>query len=531
MKYLIKTWGCQMNVLDSDKMAGLLQDLGYEPAAREEDADVILLNTCSVREGPENKVFTELGRLKKLKEAKEVVLGLVGCVAQQEKAAVFSRAPYVDLVMGPRGIRHLPELLAQARQQRAIDVEFHKDSVLFPDENISRSMSTKAYVTVMEGCNKKCAFCVVPTTRGSEVCRPLDDVVIEATRAVEAGYLEVELLGQNVNCWKYGRRRFPDLLAAVSDVPDLKRLRFTTSHPRHFPLAAADLMAGRKNLMPYLHLPVQAGSDRILKLMRRQYDREWYLNLVSEIRRRVPDIAFSSDIIVGFPTETDEDFRDTLDLLRAAQFDTLFSFRYSPRPGTSAAAMKPVPAAVARERHQRLLDVQLEIQTRRFAASVGKIVEVLVEGESKKGSQLSGRSPDYKVVNFTSGSAVAVNTLVTVRITASNVNSLLGELFERAGFPLPLNARVSTAHPRRLSLEAALGLALAAHPPLLRSRPSQSRRPCGEFLFFFYDPGVRQKNGDAVVYGIDALAARANELLLPLLFTVEEGLPADGAGQ
>lgn len=431
MRYFIKTWGCQMNVLDSDKMAGLLAGMGYEPAEGERDADVILLNTCSVREGPQNKVFTELGRLRKLKEEREVVLGLVGCVAQQEKEQVFRRAPYVDLVMGPRGIKHLPELIAQARRQKAIDTEFHEDSVLFPDRQIARSLPTKAYVTVMEGCNKKCAFCIVPQTRGAEVCRPLQDVVEEASRAVESGYLEVELLGQNVNCWKHGRQRFPDLLSAVSDVPGLKRLRFTTSHPRHFPLAAADLMAERENLMPYLHLPVQAGADRILKLMRRQYDRAWYLELTAQIRERVPAIAFSSDVIVGFPTETEEEFQDTLDVVRRVQFDTLFSFRYSSRPGTPAAEMEPVPSAVARERHQRLLDLQLEIQTRRFAAHEGRTVEVLVEGESRRGKQFSGRSPDNKVVNFTSPSPVAVNTLVPVRITASRVNSLLGEVVRR----------------------------------------------------------------------------------------------------
>jgi tRNA-2-methylthio-N6-dimethylallyladenosine synthase len=416
-----------MNVLDSDKMAGLLRGMGYEPASCEADADVILLNTCSVREGPENKVFTELGRLRALKQEREVVLGLVGCVAQQEKEEIFRRAPDVDLVMGPRGIRHLPELISQARRQKAIDTEFHEDSVLFPDRQIARSLPTKAYVTVMEGCNKKCAFCVVPQTRGSEVCRPLADVVDEAARAVDSGYLEVELLGQNVNCWKHGRRRFPDLLAAVSDVPGLRRLRFTTSHPRHFPLAAADLMAARENLMPYLHLPVQAGSDRILKLMRRQYDRAWYLRLTGQIRERVPQIAFSTDVIVGFPTEGEEDFQDTLDVIRRVEFDTLYSFRYSPRPGTVAAGMEPVRTSVARERHQRLLDLQLEIQTRRFASHEGRTVEVLVEGESKRGKQYSGRSPDNKVVNFTSAGSVTVNTLVPVRIVASRVNSLLGE--------------------------------------------------------------------------------------------------------
>jgi tRNA-2-methylthio-N6-dimethylallyladenosine synthase len=427
MKYLIKTWGCQMNALDSDKMAGLLQGMGYEATEEEAEADVILLNTCSVREGPENKVFTELGRLKALKRHRAVLLGLVGCVAQQEKAEVFRRAPYVDLVMGPRGVKHLPELIRQARFQRAMDTQFHDDSVVFPDQSIARSHPTKAYVTVMEGCNKKCAFCIVPATRGPEVCRPLDHILDEVRRAVDASYMEVELLGQNVNCWKQGRLRFEDLLAAVSDVPGVRRLRFTTSHPRHFPLAAADLMAERENLCPYLHLPVQAGSDRILKAMRRQYGQEWYLELVDEIRRRVPAVAFSSDVIVGFPGETEEDFEQTLKVVREVEYDTLFSFRYSPRPGTPAASMEPVPQSVSRERHQRLLDLQLEIQTRRFASRVGSTTEVLVDGESRRGGQFSGRSPDNKVVNFTSDRPVRVNTLVSVLVTRSNVNSLLGE--------------------------------------------------------------------------------------------------------
>jgi tRNA-2-methylthio-N6-dimethylallyladenosine synthase len=427
MKFLIKTWGCQMNALDSDKMAGLLRGMGYEATENEREADVILLNTCSVREGPENKVFTELGRLKSLKKEKTVILGLVGCVAQQEKAEIFKRAPYVDLVMGPRGVKNLPELLLQARYQHAMDTVFHDDSILFPDQFIARSHPTKAYITVMEGCNKQCTFCIVPTTRGREVCRPLESIVGEARRAVDSGYKEVELLGQNVNCWKSETHGFADLLAAVSDIPGVKRLRFTTSHPRHFPLPVADLMAERDNLCPYLHLPVQAGSDRILKAMRRQYDKAWYLDLVGEIRARVPQIAFSSDIIVGFPGETEEDFGHTLEVVRQVEYDTLFSFRFSPRPGTPAEGMEPVPEEVARERHQRLLDTQLEIQTRRFQAVVGETVEVLVEGRSKKGGQFSGRSRDNKVVNFTSETPVTVNDLVPVRLTRSYVNSLLGK--------------------------------------------------------------------------------------------------------
>jgi len=416
-----------MNALDSDKMAGLLQGMGYEATEHEGEADVILLNTCSVREGPENKVFTELGRLKTLKKDRKVILGLVGCVAQQEKAGIFKRAPFVDLVMGPRGVKHLPELLNQARHQHAIDTLFHDDSILFPDQTIVRSHPTKAYITVMEGCNKQCTFCIVPTTRGREVYRPLESIVEEAKRAVDAGYQEVELLGQNVNCWKYDRHDFAGLLAAVSDIGGVRRLRFTTSHPRHFPIAAADLMAERENICPYLHLPVQSGSDAILKAMRRQYDKAWYLNLVDEIRNRVPDMAFSSDVIVGFPGEGEEDFEHTLDVVRRVEYDNLFSFRFSPRPGTRAEGMEPVPEEVARERHQRLLDVQLEIQTRRFAAAVNGTMEVLVEGLSKKGDQYMGHSPDNKVVNFTSDWPVAVNSLVHVKITRSHINSLRGE--------------------------------------------------------------------------------------------------------
>lgn len=430
MKYFIKTWGCQMNVLDSDKMAGILLGLGYTPAKEVKDADVVLFNTCSVREGPENKVFTELGRLKALKKRKNVVIGLVGCVAQQEKERIFKRAPFVDLVMGPGSVGRLPGLLAQAQRRNAIDTHFYDDSILFPASSISRSLKTKAYVTVMEGCNKRCTYCIVPSTRGREVNRPLESILSEIRRAVDDGYREIELLGQNVNCWKHGGKAFTDLLAAAGDVPGVKRLRFTTSHPRHFPLAAADLMAERENICPYLHLPVQAGSDRILKAMRRQYDRAWYLDLVEEIRKRVAGIALSSDFIVGFPGETEADFEDTLDVVRRVEYDTLFSFRYSPRPGTPASKMDAVDAVVARERHQRLLNLQRKIQARRFAAYTGRVVEVLNEGESKRGGQFMGRTECNKVVNFTAESRPAVNSFAMVLITRASVNSLGGVMVE-----------------------------------------------------------------------------------------------------
>jgi len=427
-KFLIKTWGCQMNVLDSDKLAGTLIDLGYEPTEDEAQAEVILLNTCSVREGPENKVFDELGRLKPLKGETLKILGVVGCVAQQEKAAIFKRAPFVDLVMGPRSLLHLPALLEQARHQKALETEFRDDSILYPDQKIHRSHPVKASVTVMEGCNKKCAYCIVPATRGAEIYRPLDAVLDEVRHAVDAGFMEIELLGQNVNCWKEGRAHgFADLLAAVSDVPGVRRLRFTTSHPRHFPLAAADLMAERANVCPYLHLPMQSGSSKILKSMRRQYDQAWYLELVAALRQRVPDLALTTDFILGFPGETEEDFLQTLEVVEAVGFDGIFSFRYSSRPDTPAAGLEPVPEEIARERHQRLFDAQAPLQARRFQAAVGRTVEVLVEGRSKRGSEWMGRAPDHKVVNFTGPAEPRVNTFVSVKVTRAGVNSLAGE--------------------------------------------------------------------------------------------------------
>jgi len=430
-KFWIKTWGCQMNVLDGDKLAGTLIGLGYEPTDDERQAEVILLNTCSVREGPENKVFDELGRLRELKGGVLKTLGVVGCVAQQEKAAIFKRAPYVDLVMGPRGMMHLPELLEQARYQKALETEFRDDSILYPDQKIHRSHPVKASVTVMEGCNKKCAYCIVPVTRGAEIYRPLEAILDEVRRAVDAGFMEIELLGQNVNCWKEGRSKgFADLLAAVGEVEGVRRLRFTTSHPRHFPLAAADLMAERANVCPYLHLPVQSGSSKILKAMRRQYDQAWYLELVAALRQRVPDLALTTDFILGFPGETEEDFLESLRVVEEGQFDGIFSFRYSPRPDTPAAGLTPVAEEIARERHQRLLDLQTPIQARRFQAAVGRCVEVLVEGKSKRGTEWMGRAPDHKVVNFTAPEAPRVNTLVRVRVTRAGINSLVGEALE-----------------------------------------------------------------------------------------------------
>jgi len=427
-KYFVKTWGCQMNVLDGDKIASLLEELGYEKADRLEDANVILLNTCSVREGPEDKVFAELSRLKKLKKKNLEILGVAGCVAQQEKNAVFERAPYVDIVMGPRSLSHLPELLRQARDQKAIETSEKEDSLLFPPDILRRSHPTKASITVMEGCNKKCSYCIVPETRGREVCRPISSILEEVSVAVDRGYSEIELLGQNVNCWKHGSEDFTDLLDKVSSVAGVRRLKFMTSHPKHFPLEAANLMAERENICNFLHLPLQAGSSRILKLMRRQYDREYYMDLVRSIKEAIPGIVLSTDLIVAFPSETEDEFEESLECLREVRFDSVFSFRYSPRPGTPAAAMEPVPEIIARERHQRLMALQLGIQTHDHSRFVGKTVEVLVEGVSKRGGQYMGRIPETIVVNFTSGRSLEVNSYQRVEILKSHPHSLEGKL-------------------------------------------------------------------------------------------------------
>lgn len=431
-KYFVKTWGCQMNVLDGDKIASLLEELGYEKADKLEDANVILLNTCSVREGPEDKVFAELSRLKKLKKKNLEILGVAGCVAQQEKNAVFERAPYVDIVMGPRSLSHLPELLRQARDQRAMETSEKEDSLLFPPDILRRSHPTKASVTVMEGCNKRCSYCIVPETRGREVCRPIGSILEEISVAVERGYSEIELLGQNVNCWKHGNEDFTDLLDKASSVAGVKRLKFMTSHPKHFPLEAAKLMAERENICNFLHLPLQAGSSRILKLMRRQYDRKFYTDLVAGIKATVPGIVLSTDIIVAFPSETEDEFEESLECLREIRFDSVFSFRYSPRPGTPAAEMEPVPEIVARERHQRLMALQLGIQTHDHARFVGNTVEVLVEGVSKRGGQYMGRIPETIVVNFTSDKALKVNNCHRVEILKSHPHSLEGRLADGA---------------------------------------------------------------------------------------------------
>jgi tRNA-2-methylthio-N6-dimethylallyladenosine synthase len=448
-KVYVKTYGCQMNVYDSDRMTDALAPLGYTPTGAAEDADLVILNTCHIREKAAEKVYSELGRLRVLKEqraesGRELVIGVAGCVAQAEGAEIQRRAPTVDLVVGPQAYHRLPELLAQARTgngKGAVDTDFPVEDKFShlpaPTRERLQSRGVAAFLTVQEGCDKFCTFCVVPYTRGSETSRPVAQLLDEARRLAEAGIREITLLGQNVNAYHGeaedgGTWSLARLLRALAGIPGLERLRYTTSHPRDM---ADDLIlahAELPQLMPYLHLPVQSGSDRILQAMNRRHTRDEYLRLVERIRRARPDIALTSDFIVGFPGETDADFEATLAIVREADYATAFSFKYSPRPGTPAAGHgEQVPEAVKVERLARL-QALLESQYRRFAAGlVGGEMEVLFEKPGRQPGQLIGRSPYLQSV-VVDAPLSAIGSFERVRVTGVGGNSLSATLGQRA---------------------------------------------------------------------------------------------------
>lgn len=440
-RYLIETWGCQMNVHDSEKLAGSLEREGYERAESRQDADVILLNTCSIREKAAEKVFDELGRLKRLKmQNPDLLIGVCGCVAQQERDRIFDRAPYVDFVMGPRAIRSLVPTLARLRQgdptaRHAVDVEYRSDSIRYPFEEIRREGegSGKAFVTVIEGCNHRCTYCVVPTTRGREICRETDEILAEVRALAGRGIAEVEFLGQTVNAYRDSSgNTLAELLRATADVDGIHRIRFTTSHPAQMTDRLMDAMADASpKVCPYLHLPVQSGSDAVLKSMRRGYGRDDYLRKIEGLRRRIPAIVFGADIIVGFPTETDADFEQTMSLLDEVCYGTLYSFTYSERPNTAALDLGDrIPAEAKSERLHRLQAQQKAIQEELNRGYVGQILEVLCEGPSKRDpSRWTGRTPENRVVNY-SGHGVP-GTLQNLRISSSTAFSLQGEPLDR----------------------------------------------------------------------------------------------------
>jgi tRNA-2-methylthio-N6-dimethylallyladenosine synthase len=435
-KVFIKTFGCQMNEYDSDKMADVLRAAeGYEPTADVEEADLILFNTCSVREKAQEKVFSDLGRVKRLK-AKGVKIGVGGCVASQEGEAIIERAPFVDVVFGPQTLHRLPEMLREReRAGRAqVDIRF-PEIEKFDHLPPARVEGVTAFVSVMEGCSKYCSYCVVPYTRGEEVNRPLDDVLVEIAGLADQGVREITLLGQNVNAYR-GRMGgtaeiadFAALIEYAAEIPGIERIRYTTSHPNEFTPRLIETYARVPKLVSHLHLPVQHGSDRILMAMKRGYTAMEYKSTVRKLRAIRPRLALSSDFIVGFPGETEEDFARTMKLIDELDFDASFSFIFSPRPGTPAAALDDeTPHAVKLARLQALQAV-IDGNVKRFGdARVGTAQRVLVEGASKKNArELMGRTECNRVVDF-EGDARLVGQMVDLRITQSFAYTLRGEV-------------------------------------------------------------------------------------------------------
>jgi tRNA-2-methylthio-N6-dimethylallyladenosine synthase len=426
--FYIETWGCQMNELDSQRLSGGLKLRGYRRVESEQEADLILLNTCSIRDKSEQKVYSHLGRLRELKlERRELMIGVCGCVAQQEGEQLRERAPWVDFVMGPGNVGHLDAVL---EGERRVAVDFPEDRH-YDALAIDRTSPTKAWVTIIEGCNKNCTFCIVPATRGREVSRPFDDVLREVRVAVDSGRVEIELLGQTVNAYRcpVSGRDFGALLAAVAETPGVARLRFMTSHPAEVNTSMIEAMRDHANISRYLHLPVQSGSSRILRRMKRLYTREKYLEVVERIQNAIPEIHFSTDVIVGFPGETEDDFQETLSLVERIRYGSMFAFKYSPRPGTPSLKIgAPVDDAIAGERLTRLFALHERHKRERLESYRGRVLPVLVEGPSKHdAAMLSGRTDDNWVVNFAAGAPVRLGSMLNVRIDHAQHHTLRGE--------------------------------------------------------------------------------------------------------
>ena len=433
-KLFIQTYGCQMNVHDSARMADVLAPLGYAPTATVEDADLVILNTCHIREKAAEKVYSELGRLRRLKrgEAGGPTIAVAGCVAQAEGEEILRRAPHVDLVVGPQTYHRLPHLLAEVatRARAAIDTDFPADSK-FDALPAPHAAGPSAFLTVQEGCDKFCAFCVVPYTRGAEVSRPAAAVIAEARILVEGGVREITLLGQNVNAYHGAEAGLAGLIRALAEIDGLARIRYTTSHPRDMSDALIRVHADVEKLMPWLHLPVQSGSDRVLRLMNRGHGAATYRRIVERLRRARPDIALSSDFIVGHPGESEDDFRATLALVEEIGFAQAYSFKYSPRPGTPAAEMDDqVPEPVKAERLARLQALVAAQQGEFNRGFVDRIVPVLFDRPGRVTGQLGGRSPHMQAVHVdAAGEAPAhLGAIVPVRIVAARGNSLAGRI-------------------------------------------------------------------------------------------------------
>ena len=452
--FYLETFGCQMNVHDSEKVIGTLVHEGYRQVETVEQADLILYNTCSIRDKAEQKVFHRLADYKKLL-AQGKTFGVLGCVAQQEGEKIFERAPHVSLVCGSASYRNLPEMLVQLESAqleagksegrkpeagspiRITGLDDRETDECFETEFTARTNPHRGYITIIEGCDKFCAYCVVPFTRGKERSRTSDSVLAEARQMADLGYTEIQLLGQNVNSYKDpagkpgGKKTFAELLAAVGDVPGIRRVRFTTSHPRDFGRDIVEAIDTVPTLCDHVHLPVQSGSDRVLNAMQRLYTREQYMERVAWMKAAKREISITSDVIVGFPGETEEDFAETLSLLEEVGYDSVFTFKYSPRPNTPSLALEDaIPDQEKSRRLEVLMAKQKEIQIARYKKYIGTVSEVMVEGRNESRRQWIGRTSQNKTLNFTAPESAApkVGTYVPVRATASFPNSLLGEM-------------------------------------------------------------------------------------------------------
>jgi tRNA-2-methylthio-N6-dimethylallyladenosine synthase len=432
--FYLETFGCQMNVHDSEKVIGTLLQQGYRQVETVEEAALVLYNTCSIRDKAEQKVFHRLNDYKKL-QSQGKKFGVLGCVAQQEGEKIFERAPHVSLVAGSASYRNLPEMLVEIESgnHRVTGLDDRQTELTFDTPFTARTNPYRGYITVIEGCDKFCAYCVVPYTRGKERSRTSDSVLEEARRVAESGYTEIQLLGQNVSSYRdpSGKKRFAELLAAVGEVRGIRRVRFTTSHPRDFTRDIVEAIDAVPSLCDHVHLPVQSGSSRVLKAMLREYSRDEYLERIVWMKSAQRKISLTTDIIVGFPGETDAEFEETITLLQAVQYDGVFSFKYSPRPNTPAIHMQDsIPDEEKSKRLSILMDRQREIQRVNYENHLGKVIEVMVEGRNNARGQVVGRSSQNKTVNFTTRVLIqpATGSYVDVLITKSFPNSLVGEM-------------------------------------------------------------------------------------------------------
>jgi len=439
-KYFIKTFGCQMNVYDSNRMANMLEEMGLVKASSQRDADVVVFNTCHIREKAAEKVFSDLGReyqikLERAEEGKDTIIGVTGCVVQAEDKEIMKRAPYVDFALGPLRYFRLKEVVEEIfnkRDMQLLDTEFSAVSKfdMLPE---NKSEGACSYLAIQEGCNNFCTYCVVPYTRGVEVSRPVEDILKEAKRLVDTGTLEINLLGQNVNSY-HGEdangkeRNLAYLLRKVAEIDGLKRIRYTTSYPADVDDDLINCHKELKKLMPYLHLPIQSGSDDILKKMNRRHTSGDYLRVVEKLKAANPEIGMSSDFIVGFPGETDADFQKTLDVVNQVKYIQAFSFKYSKRPGTPAAVMdNQIEEKVKKERLQILQDLLFDYQTKFNQSSIGKVMPVLFENKGRHKGQLTGRTP-YMQNLYAEADNSLINKIVEVRVVDASTNSLNGEV-------------------------------------------------------------------------------------------------------